>query len=136
MSAFEQKREIPNRALQYMVVRPFFQSSSLSLFHSLLLSLTPTIPYYRPSSTIRERNNDTGHMLTSSWRQNHTRRYPSQSLQKIWLTTTKTQKLLGNIGMRMRKFTAVNCCSSREVGSLMYVYYEYFLRCTEGEYKF
>jgi len=29
MSAFEQKREIPNRALQYMVVRLSFYSSSL-----------------------------------------------------------------------------------------------------------
>ena len=83
MSAFEQKREIPNRALQYMVVR-------LSFYFSFVISHAPSHTrafHIRPLLLIGiygGRNKYPEHVLIGSWRQSHTRRYHLQSHQKIW----------------------------------------------------
>jgi hypothetical protein len=47
MSAFEQKREIPNRALQYMVVRlSFFNFLSFYLFLALEHAQSSQFPFF------------------------------------------------------------------------------------------
>lgn len=86
MSAYEQKREMPNRALQYLVV-----------------SWTPSF----------RRGLWTGVEIdTSSSRRNPTRRYHSPSRRGTWWTTRKIQSRRGSIGTRTRRCTAVSCCSS------------------------
>ena len=69
MSAFEQKREIPNRALQYMVVRLSSSSVWLSISPSLPFLHAHHLPWPSLSTTMREKNKayiifDTG----QSWR--------------------------------------------------------------------
>jgi hypothetical protein len=86
MSAFEQRREVPNRAFQYLVVSRL--SSAVGVWSELAVI---------------------------SSLQNRTRRSRLRYLRRSWWMMRRMWSRLGNIGMRMRRFIAVNSCSSRDM---------------------